>query len=136
LSTTKDLRPDMIHELLTTKSFTVGEAQAENIGKLIGKNMHNFTSIEDFKAYQSFFQKHYASHSSEAFVENSLRKWKSLKTLDAAKQESFIVEQSLDKSFLQRRLVAMKDNFKKSADALRKVKNRSPYPQQVEEAAQ
>ncbi len=134
LSTTKDLRPEMVQELLTTKVFNVSEA--ESVGRALGRNMHNFASVEDFKAYQSFFKTHYASHPSEAFVENTVRRWSSLKTMDAAKQDAFIVEKSLDKSFLGRRLVAMKENFKKSADALRKAKNRSPYPQQVEETAQ
>ena len=134
LSTTKDLRSEMVQELLTTKVFNVSEAEA--VGRALGKNMHTFASLEDFKAYQTFFKTHYASHPSEAFVENTVRRWETIKKLDSVKQDAFIAEKSLDKSFLQRRLVAMRDNFKKSADALRKAKNRSPYPQQVEETAQ
>ncbi|HBB04913.1 TPA: hypothetical protein DCZ39_08830 [Patescibacteria group bacterium] len=57
--------------------------------------------------------------------------------MDTAAQAKYIETAKLNTTFLERRINAMKDNFKKSAETLRNlIKNKkTPYPGQVESVA-
>jgi len=71
------------------------------------------------------------------FVRNTIGKRNKLKTMDSVAQAKYIETQKVNISFLDKRINAMKDNFKKSAETLRKlIKNKkTPYPTQVESTA-
>jgi hypothetical protein len=110
---------------------------AEQFGKNLAKYSRRLDANE-MQAFQKFLMDAKKAgkigSDSELFVRNGLRNFDKLKESKFAVTE--VEKLKLNTSLFQKQVTAMKDNFKKSADALRKVKNRSPYPQQVEEAAQ
>lgn len=55
--------------------------------------------------------------------------------MNSVDQAKYIETAKLNTSFLDRRINWMKENFKKSAETLKKLIKRSPYPEQVAETA-
>ena len=91
LETTKSLKPEMIQELFATQTFdTIAPKASRNIGRLLGKNISKFTSLEDFKAFQGFFARNFAKYPSENFVSNALSKWWTLRSMDELAQAKYI----------------------------------------------
>ncbi|MFA6255902.1 MAG: hypothetical protein WC606_01840 [Candidatus Absconditabacterales bacterium] len=91
LETTKSLKPDMIQEMFATQTFDkLSVGASKDIGRLLGKNMHKFSSVDDFKAFQGFFARNYTTYPSETFVRNALSKWGKLSTLDDIAQTKYI----------------------------------------------
>ncbi|MBU0627398.1 hypothetical protein KKH82_08555 [Patescibacteria group bacterium] len=88
---------------------------------MLGKNMHKFSSLDDFKAFQGFFARNYPSNTSKTFVANSLSKRRELKVMDHTAQTKYIETGELNTSLLDRRINAMKDNFRKSSKTLRNL---------------
>lgn len=53
METTTTLHPEIIKELQMTKTFdALSPKECESIGKLLGKKMHKFAAVDDFKKFQ------------------------------------------------------------------------------------
>jgi len=53
LETTKSLKPEIIQEILSTQTFDALLPETSgDIGRLLGKKINTFTSLDDFKAFQ------------------------------------------------------------------------------------
>ncbi|EKD25323.1 MAG: hypothetical protein ACD_80C00084G0009 [uncultured bacterium (gcode 4)] len=108
------------------------------MSKIIAKNFHQFKTLDELEWYLTFLktQEKNITHTNN-FVRNTIGKRNKLKSMDTAAQAKYIETAKLNTTFLERRINAMKDNFKKSAETLRNlIKNKkTPYPGQVESVA-
>lgn len=103
LETTKSLKPEMIQELFATQTFDALSVEAStDIGRLLGKKMNAFTSLDDFKEFQAFFARNYSRYPSKSFISNTLSKWWKLKTLDDLAQSKYIETANLNLSRYER----------------------------------
>lgn len=104
------------------------------LSKLIAKNFHTFKNLDELEWYLNFLKVNKSSiTNTNTFVANTIGKWNKIKLMTPAEQVKYIESAKLNTSFLEKRINAMKDNFKKSAEFLRKlIKNKkTPYPQSV-----
>lgn len=143
LKNTKTL--DSIEDFMKNKKLMwllteVGNTSAEQtkLAQIFGKHFNTFKSQKELEWYLTFLknQKKNITNTNE-FVRNTIGKRNKLKTMDSVAQAKYIETQKVNISFLDKRINAMKDNFKKSAETLRKlIKNKkTPYPTQVESTA-
>lgn len=111
----------------------------EEMGKILGRQIHNFTTPQEAKNYFKFIQNNEKNITNyKNFVSNTANKREKIKSLPPAEQARYAQEVKLNTSYLSRRIDWMKDNFKKSAETLRKLikEKRTPYIAQVEASAQ
>jgi hypothetical protein len=126
LETTKSLKSEFIDEILKTQTFDhITVEESKNIWKILGKHMHKFEKIDDFKQRQWFFFRHYKwANATDTFVANSLRNWKKIKFLggDTVKETAYISEKSFNRNVFQKQVDSMKKWFKEASEKLKKIK--------------
>ncbi len=99
LKTTKSLKPEILQELFATQTFDgVSVEMSKTIGKLLGKKMNKFASLDDFKAFQWFFARNYQKYPTKTFVSNALSKRSKLRKFDEAAQAKYIETAGLNVS--------------------------------------
>lgn len=106
------------------------------LSKILSSNFHTFSSVDELENYMLFLKNNKpAITNTNTFIRNSIWKRGKLKVMNSVDQAKYIETAKLNTSFLDRRINWMKENFKKSAETLKKLIKRSPYPQQVAETA-
>lgn len=139
LETTKSLRPEFIDEIFKTKTFDhIIAEESKNIWRILGKHMHKFDKLDDFKQREWFFFRHYKdANATEAFVANSLRNWKKIKLFggDATKEAAYISEKSLHRNAFQKQVEWMKRWFTQAAEKLKKIKVPKQFQSKVSQSA-
>lgn len=133
MQTTKKIDNSFLEELFATQTFDhLNASEAKNIWRILGKNIKNFASVEEFKSYQTFL----ASHGDDitdyvTFAKNSAKKRSKVKELSNVDEIK-----TLNTSLLDRRINAMKSGFKKSAQKMRELAKRSPYAKNLMKEAE
>lgn len=106
------------------------------LSKILANNFHSFSSLDELEKYMVFLKNNKSSiTSTNTFIRNSIWKRGKIKAMNPVDQAKYIETAKLNTSFLDRRINWMKENFKKSAETLKKLMKRSPYPEQVAETA-
>lgn len=108
------------------------------LSKLLAKNFHKFKTLDEFEWYINFLKtQKWNIKNTNTFVSNTVGKRAKIRTMDGPAQAKYIETKELNISFLDRRINAMKNNFQKSAETLRKMVRewKTPYPQTVNETA-
>lgn len=130
------LKNSKIMWLLTQVWQTSDDAM--KLSKILAQNFHKFDSLVEMEWYLNFLKTNKSSiTNANTFISNTIGKRSKLKLMDQAAQTKYIETAKLNTTFLERRIVGMKDNFKKSAETIRNlIKNKkTPYPAQVEAVA-
>ncbi len=122
LETTKSLKPDMIDEIFKTQTFdAIWGKESKAIGKLLGKKMNTFSSLDDFKAFQWYFTRNYSKYPTEGFVRNSLSNRSKLSGMDDIAQAKYIETANLNVSRYERVANKVKSGVTNMIDDLNKM---------------
>gem|GEM_PF-2287401 len=128
------------NEKLMTLAMNIGKQSDDYLkfSRIFAKNFHKFTSVQEVETYLNFLlTRKQGVTNFNTFASNTIGNRSKLKVMNATDQARYIESAQLESSFLERRIGSMKDNFRKSAETLRKLvaEKRTPYTGNVSSVA-